>query len=63
MNTPEYVTNALNAASGIDRCWVNCQKAQKWLFNNLGLVTDDNEHDLGDWKVDFCWKTQRWFVA
>jgi hypothetical protein len=63
MNIPHRVTKALNSASGVCACWVNDQYTQEWLSKRLGLVTDDNEHDLGEWKVDFCWKSQRWFVA
>lgn len=62
MIIPDYVAKALNAASGACVLWVNNQQAQEWLCRNLGLVTDDNEHVVGDWTVDFCWKAQRWFV-
>ena len=62
MILPEYVKKALNSASGFGKCYVNNQKAEQWLSNNLGLVTDDNEHDLGDFVVDFCWMNQKWWV-
>lgn len=62
MIIPDYVAKALNAASGVCRSWVNNQRAQEWLSKTLSLYTDDNEHNLGNWIVDFDWKTQRWFV-
>jgi hypothetical protein len=62
MKLPNYVVAALNSASGLSKCYINNSKASQWLCNKLGLVTDDNEHDLGDYIVDFCWKTQKWYV-
>lgn len=59
---PKYVSTALNSASGLSRCYVNNERAQRWLTDALGLVTDDNEHRIGAFTVDFCWATQRWFV-
>lgn len=63
MSTPKYVINSLNAASGICRCYVNSQKANEWLCNKFGLVTDDNEQRLEGFIIDFCWKTQKWYVV
>lgn len=60
---PQYVTEALNAASGKDRCYVNNDRANQWLSDKLSLFTDDNEHTLGSFVVDFCWLNQKWFVA
>lgn len=62
MKLPKRAKKALNSASGLSKCYVNDQYTQLWLCDNLGLVTDDNEHDLGDFVVDFCWIQQKWFV-
>jgi hypothetical protein len=64
MALPEYAKRGLSAASGYvgGKMWVNCAKTNEWLARNLGLVTDDNEHRVGAYVVDFCWKAQRWHV-
>ena len=62
MQLPKYVTTALNAASGQSRCYVNDTRTQGWLTDKLSLFTDDNEHKIGSFVVDFCWLNQKWFV-
>ena len=59
---PQYVIKSLNSASGVNKCFVNSSKVQDFLTDKLGLVTDDNEHRIENFIVDFCWVTQKWFV-
>ncbi len=60
---PKYVIRALNAASGLTRCYVNSERANNWLCSNLGLFTDDNEHKLSGFVVNFDWHIQKWYVS
>lgn len=62
MKLPKHICASLNAATGLCKAYINNQVAQTWLTDKLGLVMDDNEHDLGDFTVDFCWAQQRWYV-
>lgn len=62
---PRYVLAALNGATGTlgsYRLRIGSERAQQWLTDNLGLVTDDNEHTVGGHTVDWCWAQQRWYV-
>ena len=66
MNAPKYVRRAIAAASapyGSDRLRIRCERTQEWMTRALGLVTDDNAHDLLGESVNFDWTAQRWYVA
>lgn len=60
---PVYVRKALNAASGINRCYVNNSQANEFLIKTFGLFTDDNECMIENFgKINFDWKVEKFYV-
>ncbi|MDB4461702.1 hypothetical protein N9043_01980 [bacterium] len=37
-------------------------KTSEKLTEVLGLKTNDNQHDLGIAKINFCWKAEKWYI-
>lgn len=69
-SAPSTIRAALNAATKMptlskDRTKfkINNKVAQSWLTQHFGLVTDDNEHEIDGFTVNFDWKTQEWYIS
>lgn len=41
---------------------IHTDKVNLLLTTRFGLVTDDNEHDLGFCRVNFDWNLEKWYV-
>lgn len=67
MKAPKHILAAINAASGpigAKRLPIKNKRAQEWLTDKLGIVTDDNRHQIDGamFPVNFYWPAQMWCV-